>query len=721
MGTNLSPGVDILEKDFSFYVANVPKSIFGMVGKTEKGEIGKPVLITSWESFQRHFGGYISDSYLPFAAKKALDKGAVLYISRVAHYTDITDPSTLTAQKASVTLKDRNSVSTPAVHTGSLSEPFVFEPDQPAVHTGTEVEPYNIETGVNDKLLLKVDGGSSQEVTLTAGALQTASDVANDINAQTTGITASVTSDGKLKLTTNSVGSSASLEIVDTANSAYSTLGLTVGVYNGADGTNILSIAIDGGEDQIITLTTGTRTAQQVADEINSVLEGGEATVESGKVKISTQSVGSSAELVINPATANNVLGFTAGIYTGSDGTAVDTLRVEAKSEGDWGNRISVKITANAKDPENLFDLNCYEDDKLVEVWRDLNLDPSDKHRYAVAVVSNSDYITLTDLHSSTPSPNNLPALTSEAVSLTGGTDGGAIVATDYIGDEATKSGFHSFDSVDEIRMLAAPGITDPDVIAAGLSYAENRQDIVYVFAAPLESTPQDAIDFRMGEGDWSHSAFNTSYGAMYFGWIKEPNPLVAGEYIYLPPEGYVMGACAETFNEGEVWFAPAGVQRGRIVSGLDLFYNPNQGDRDLLYYNGINPITIMSDTGMVIWGQKTLLLQPSALDRLNVRFLMIYLETAIKASSKFVVFEPNDRVLWRELERMHNPFLQDIKNRRGLYDFRVQIDEEINTPASIDRNELHERIFVKPTKTAEFISIAFVLTTTGAKFEEIF
>ena len=142
----------------------------------------------------------------------------------------------------------------------------------------------------------------------------------------------------------------------------------------------------------------------------------------------------------------------------------------------------------------------------------------------------------------------------------------------------------------------------------------------------------------------------------------------------------------------------------------LSLAYKTSRGERDALYPEGINVIASFPDTGINIWGQKTLQSQSSATDRINVRRLMMYVEEAISQSSRFVVFEPNNPQTWRALVRLVNPFLQNIKSKGGFYDFRVQCDEETNTPAVIDRNEMVCRVFVKPTKTAEFVELNFVL-----------
>jgi phage tail sheath protein FI len=290
----------------------------------------------------------------------------------------------------------------------------------------------------------------------------------------------------------------------------------------------------------------------------------------------------------------------------------------------------------------------------------------------------------------------------------------------DYIGDPSQHTGFYAFDEIDALNMLMAPGVTTANVIHAGITYAETRKDLMLVAEAPIHLEPLETVNFRKGQGMYSHAAFNSSYAALYYPWLEINDP-VTGKRKLIPPSGAVAGCYARSDQKTYVWYAPAGIDRGRIFNALSLGYKASRGERDVIYPEGVNVIASFPDTGINIWGQKTLQSQPSALDRVNVRRLMMYIEEAIAESSRFVVFEPNNPQTWRALIRLINPFLQDIKDKGGFYDFAVQCDEETNTPAVIDRNELVARIFVKPTKTAEFIELNFVLTATGADFKEIF
>jgi hypothetical protein len=193
-------------------------------------------------------------------------------------------------------------------------------------------------------------------------------------------------------------------------------------------------------------------------------------------------------------------------------------------------------------------------------------------------------------------------------------------------------------------------------------------------------------------------------------------------QYIWTPPSGHVAGVYAYTDQVADSWWAPAGLNRGLLPAIVELEFPADLGERDLMYgnQNAINPIVKFNKDGIVIWGQRTLQRKPSALDRVNVRRLILYIRKVLATSVKYFVFEPNDSFTWRQFVGVVDPFLQMIKDRRGLYDFRVVCDETTNTPALIDRGIMRSIVFLKPTKAAEFIQVDLTLTTTGASFEEL-
>ncbi len=375
-------------------------------------------------------------------------------------------------------------------------------------------------------------------------------------------------------------------------------------------------------------------------------------------------------------------------------------------------------MTAASQDPVNSFDLTVRHKGNVVEVFKDLSMDESAANHVELAVNDKSDWITTRDLSATTGLATDRPA--TGTYTLFGGNDGLADLSDiDYMGDPSQHTGFYAFDEIDALNILMAPGVTTAPVISGAIAYAESRKDLIFIADTPIGIEPQEAVDFRKGQGLYSHAAFNSSYAALYYPWVEITDPMT-GKKKLVPPSGAVAGCYARSDQKTQVWYAPAGIDRGRILNALSVAYKTSRGERDVLYPEGVNVIAVFPDTGINIWGQRTLQSQPSAVDRVNVRRLMMYMEEAIAESSRFVVFQPNNPQTWRALQRLIRPFLQDIKDKGGLYDFAVQCDEETNTPAVIDRYELICRVFVKPTKTAEFIELNFIMTDTGATFSEV-
>jgi len=211
----------------------------------------------------------------------------------------------------------------------------------------------------------------------------------------------------------------------------------------------------------------------------------------------------------------------------------------------------------------------------------------------------------------------------------------------------------------------------------------------------------------------------NTSYAAIYGNWL-EVFDTWNSNYRWIPASGHVAGIFANTDDLSDPWFAPAGLNRALLTNIRRLAWSPTQGERDILYKNGINPIVSFAGQGKVIWGQKTLLDKPSAFNRINVRRLFVVMEKAISTAAKYFLFEPNDEFTRLGMVNMIEPFLRDVRGRRGVYDFMIVCDERNNTSERIDRQELWVDIYVKPTKAAEFIVLNFVATKTGASFTEL-
>ena len=223
------------------------------------------------------------------------------------------------------------------------------------------------------------------------------------------------------------------------------------------------------------------------------------------------------------------------------------------------------------------------------------------------------------------------------------------------------------------------------------------------------------------GDIDYSSNNVNTSssYAVLDSGW-KYMYDRFNDVFRFVPLNGDIAGIAVRSDNETETWFSPAGFNRGQVRDVVKLAYNPVKSQRDDLYTAGINPVVSFPGEGTVLFGDKTMQSKPSAFDRINVRRLFIVLEKAIATAAKFQLFEQNDAFTRASFRQLLEPFLRDVQSRRGIIDFKVVCDESNNTGEVIDRNEFVADIFIKPTRSINFISLNFIATRTGVDFDEI-
>ena len=261
-------------------------------------------------------------------------------------------------------------------------------------------------------------------------------------------------------------------------------------------------------------------------------------------------------------------------------------------------------------------------------------------------------------------------------------------------------------------NLLLLPGLTDADhssQITTAISNAESRGDnMVVVDPVNYASTLVQATSEAGGR--------DTSYAAMYWPWVTTLDP-DTGDQVKVPASTLMGGVFAFNDNAGEPWFAPAGINRGGMGTVVRAERKLSQANRDSLYEGNVNPIATFPGTGVVVYGQKTLQKQASALDRVNVRRLLIELKSYISQVSQTLVFEQNTAATRNNFLSQVNPYLESVQQRQGLYAFRVVMDDTNNTADVIDRNQLVGQIFIQPTRTAEFIYLDFNVLPTGATF----
>jgi hypothetical protein len=303
---------------------------------------------------------------------------------------------------------------------------------------------------------------------------------------------------------------------------------------------------------------------------------------------------------------------------------------------------------------------------------------------------------------------------------------GGAITPTNTQGfdlSDSNRSGARAYkicidalanpDAFD-INMLVIPGVIysfHPYIVTQGINMCENRGDCFYILdGSPLGSTVNAAV------GDIQD--LDTNYAGTYYPWVKIRDA-GSNKTVWAPPSVVMPNVFAFNDRVAAEWFAPAGLNRGGIDVALQVRTRVDQANRDDLYEGRVNPIATFPGQGIVAWGQKTLQQQASALDRINVRRLLIAVKKFIASTSRYLVFEQNVESTRQRFLSIVNPYLQSVQERAGLYAFRVVMDETNNTPDIIDRNILVGQLYLQPARTAEFISLEFNILPTGATFPE--
>jgi hypothetical protein len=263
-----------------------------------------------------------------------------------------------------------------------------------------------------------------------------------------------------------------------------------------------------------------------------------------------------------------------------------------------------------------------------------------------------------------------------------------------------------------DINMVVTPGVVrrlHTNVVTDVLDMVEQRSDCFYIYDGV---GPTDTVQQAINDA----SAVDTNYAASYYPWIKTVD-VNTNKLITIPPSVLLPGVFAANDRVAAEWFAPAGLNRGGLVGAVAVLNRLTQSEKDTLYEGKVNPIVQFPGQGIVVFGQKTLQDKPSALDRINVRRLLLTVRKYIASTSRYLVFEQNTSTTRNRFINIVTPYLDGIQQRQGLYAFRVVMDESNNTPDVIDRNILKGSIYLQPTKTAEFIQIDFNILPTGASF----
>lgn len=294
------------------------------------------------------------------------------------------------------------------------------------------------------------------------------------------------------------------------------------------------------------------------------------------------------------------------------------------------------------------------------------------------------------------------------------GNDGTAVDTAEL---QAGWMQFQNAETYDVNLLITGPAddTTSTYVVA---NVAEIRKDAMAFISPPLASvTGADKVgevtNWRDGLG------VNTSYAVLDSGW-KYQYDRYNRRYIWVPLNADIAGLCAQVDGQLDPWWSPAGFNRGFIKNVVKLAYSPSQTDRDVLYPLGVNPVVTFPGEGTILFGDKTAQTKPSAFDRINVRRLFIVLGKAAATAAKYQMFQFNDEYTRANFRSMVEPYLAEIKGRRGITDFLVKCDSANNTAEVIDRNEFVAEIYVKPARSINFVKLTLVATRTGVEFTEV-
>jgi uncharacterized protein len=414
--------------------------------------------------------------------------------------------------------------------------------------------------------------------------------------------------------------------------------------------------------------------------------------------------------------------GYVYGIVDGTNAVGVTTFTVKAESAGIEGNATQVLFTNDVR--EGVFSVEVYNNGVQVESWGNLTKDSTSRYYVETFLALVSDFIRVEDDTSVLGGPKAKDDTGATIIyTLVGGSDGIPSDPDDQdtilVGNQLGYTGMYALSEPEQIDIdvIAVPGHASTNVIMGLLDVCQNmRMDCLAIIDPPFGLTVDEIVSWQNGTHPLNSTRFDSDFGALYWPWVK-----IRDTYnnidVWVPPSGSILAVYARNDQIGAPWFAPAGLTRGIVPGITDVFSRPTLEERDLMYSNRncINPIVQFSDiSDFVVWGQKTLQRLPTALDRVNVRRLMFVAEKRIRAASRQLLFEPHDETLHRQFINIATKILGEIRLGRGITDFIIQADWELNTPDVVDRNEFRARIGIQPVHAVEFIFIEFSIHRTG-------
>tara|TARA_Y100000296_G_scaffold67651_1_gene80373 strand:- start:1151 stop:3292 length:2142 start_codon:yes stop_codon:yes gene_type:complete len=705
-----SPAVVVVEKDISEYAPTVESSIVGIVGVADRGPANKATLITSPESLIRTFGPpseNLTGQGLE-GSLEVLEETNRLYFVRAVADSSVNASAVCQIGACPAVIVSANNF-------GVTSDLYltvqVYDQDGTAQYT--TAKQFNIPAATIDSSLT----ASSQHLALRKV-------IGGDADAATVGIFGSSTTDEYGMLVGAWAGSGASVAVSAWSDSSRS---VAASALLPMDNNGEVSATMPGeGYSSIRSWGTSydTSTASGVCYVAQSLYTGGGYNLGS---KSSGDTSGVSVEI-------DNLGGQNTNLVVNDGGAASEYFKVSLFSGNFVEDVININDTTDVVSDlikgEFYFSGSPATPTKLPSFASKITAlgaagGIGGTSKYPALNSGGTEYFTETgggDWAGATPGEFTMRF--NKFIDSTNGMQEGStgtVTNANLIGSStaATKTGIQALDdALLNVSIAMVPGITAQAVQNALITLAETTQEFLALVAPPYGvGSAQDAIDWSNGLSQTRTAALTSDYGAVYWPWVKVFS-VFDGKDRWYDPIIFAARQMALTDNVSDPWFAPAGFRRGRLTKPTDVEVRLNKGDRDAMYSGGnvVNPIVNFAQQGITIFGQRTTKRTPSALDRVNVRRMMIQLRKIILLSTRQFIFEPNDEFTWNQIEEMVNPLLDDIKRRRGIVEFKVVCDETTNTPLRVDRNELWCKVLLKPTKTAEVIVFEINLTTQAAQ-----
>jgi len=704
----VSPGVFTNEVDQSFLPAGVQAIGAAVIGPTQKGPAGIPTIVSSYSEFVQHFGGKFTSGsgasensykYLTnYAAKEYLKYADTLTVVRVM--AGAYSPATSVANNSTVTGDNFAS--------GSLTLVSFAENDTYKIVQGSNTVKFIAQANPNTD----ASDGLTNFFTKGAAAAAQAANLAQEINGNNvlTGITATQVGD-KIVISGSAAGTSPNgITFATASGAAPFTFGSNAATsFTMGGGTNT------SGGGPVFTLTT-------LADGADQNSSGGEGTN-------NTLTNGSENNLRWEVTSRNNNKGtFNLVIRRGDD-------TIKRKTILEQYNNLTLDPNSTDYIARRIGDqVYSLRDSGGPDPFLQLSGSFGNRSKYVRVTVHKNTYNYLDsngNIRDNALS-GSLPIVGSG--SFSGGSDGNikhpqkfydTIDDTNVQGYDPDTAGSGSTAYGDAIKLLknqdeydinliTVPGLVDDKhgtTIGELVQMCEDRSDCFAVIDPVLYAA---GLSTAVAKGD----ARDSNYAAMYWPWVKIPDTDL-GRNVWVPASTVIPSVYAFNDRVAAPWFAPAGLNRGGIDIAVQTERKLTHANRDTLYESNVNPIATFPNAGVTVFGQKTLQKKASALDRVNVRRLLIAAKKFIASTTKFLIFENNTAATRNRFLSIVNPYFENVQQRQGLYAFKVVMDETNNTPDVIDRNTMVGQIFLQPAKAAEFIVIDFNILPTGAAFPE--